>query len=63
MLSIFFFQLSLTCGLYLSGCLIDDIIIMGNDHLVIAKVKQHLFKHFQTKDLNKLKYLLGIKVE
>ena len=40
----------------------DDIIITSNDHDGIQKLKQHLFSHFQTKDLGKLKYFLGIEV-
>ncbi|XP_043808343.1 uncharacterized mitochondrial protein AtMg00810-like [Manihot esculenta] len=41
---------------------VDDIIITGNDHDGISQLKQHLFSHFQTKDLGKLKYFLGIEV-
>ena len=37
-------------------------VITGSDHDGIHKLKQHLFSHFQTKDLGKLKYFLGIKV-
>ena len=40
----------------------DDIFITGSDHDGIQKLKQHLFSPFQTKDLGKLKYFLGIKV-
>ena len=38
------------------------IVITGNDQDGITDLKQHLFKHFQTKDLGKLKYFLGIEV-
>ncbi|KAF3640417.1 Pre-mRNA-processing protein 40A [Capsicum annuum] len=34
----------------------------GNDEDGISKLKQHLFQHFQTKDLGRLKYFLGIEV-
>ena len=40
----------------------DDIIITSSDQDDIQKLKQHLFSHFQTKDLGKLKYFLDIKV-
>ena len=40
----------------------DDIVITGSDHDGIQKLKQHLFTHFQTKDLGKLKYFLGIEI-
>ena len=40
----------------------DDIVITGSDQEGVQKLKQHLFNHFQTKDLGKLKYFLGIKV-
>ena len=41
---------------------VDDIVIIGSDQADIQKLKQHLFNHFQTKDLGKLKYFLGIVV-
>ena len=40
----------------------NDIIITDSDHDGIQKLKQHLFNHFQTKDLGKLKYFLGIEI-
>ena len=39
----------------------DAIVITGNDHNGIQMLK-HLFSHFQTKDLGKLKYFLGIEI-
>ena len=39
---------------------VDDIVITGQDG--IQKLKQHLFSHVHTKDLEKLKYFLSIKV-
>ncbi|XP_047264082.1 uncharacterized mitochondrial protein AtMg00810-like [Capsicum annuum] len=41
---------------------VDDIVITGNDEDGITKLKQHPFQHFQTKDLARLKYFLGIDV-
>ena len=41
---------------------VDDIVITGTDQDGIQKLKQHLFSYFQTKDLGKLKYFLGIEV-
>ena len=41
---------------------VDNIVITGTDQDGIQKLKQHLFSHFQTKDLGKLKYFLGIEV-
>ena len=40
---------------------VDDIVITGNDQDDIQKLK-HLFSHFQTKDLKKLKYFMGIEI-
>ena len=40
----------------------DDIVITDSDQDGIQKLKQHLFSYFQTKDLGKLKYFLGIEV-
>nr|KYP68976.1 hypothetical protein KK1_022626 [Cajanus cajan] len=41
---------------------VDDIVITGNDATRISQLKDHLFSHFQTKDLGSLKYFLGIEV-
>ena len=41
---------------------VDDIVITGSDQDGIQKLKQHFFTHFQTKDLGKLKYFLGIEI-
>ena len=41
---------------------VDDIVITGSDHHGIIQIKQHLGHHFQTKDLGKLRYFLGIEV-
>ena len=41
---------------------VDDIVITGNDQDGITDLKQHLFKHFRTKDLGRLKYFIGIEV-
>ena len=40
----------------------DDIVISSSDQDGIQKLKQHLFSHFHTKDLGKLKYFLGIEI-
>ena len=36
--------------------------ITGNDTAKITQLKEHLFSHFQTKDMRSLKYFLGIEV-
>ncbi|RVW21066.1 Retrovirus-related Pol polyprotein from transposon RE2 [Vitis vinifera] len=41
---------------------VDDIVITGNDQEGIQRLKQHIFNHFQTKDLGKLKYFLGLEI-
>ena len=41
---------------------VDEIVITGSDQDDIQKLKQHLFNHFQTKDLGKLTYFLGIEI-
>ena len=41
---------------------VDDIVITGNDQDGIQTLKQHLFNHFQTKDLGKLKHFLRIEI-
>ena len=55
--SIFYHHTSLGRCIYLIVYL-DDIVIMGNDQDDIQRLKQHLFNHFQIKDLGKLKYFL-----
>jgi len=49
------------------GCIylvvyVDDIVLTGSDHHGIYQLKQHICYHFQTKDLVKLRYFLGIEV-
>ena len=41
---------------------VDDIVITGSDLDGIRKLKQYLFSRFQTKDLGKLKYFMGIEI-
>ena len=41
---------------------VDDIVITSNNQDGIQKRKQHLFNHFQTKDLGKFKYFLRIEI-
>ena len=41
---------------------VDNIVIIDNDQDGIHILKQHLFSHFQTKDLGNLKYFLGIEI-
>ena len=41
---------------------VDDIVIIGTDQDSIWKLEQHFFNHFQTKDLGKLKYFMGIEI-
>ena len=57
---IFYHHTSLRQCIYLI-VYVDDIVIMGNGQDDIQRLKQHLFSHFQTKDLGKLKYFLRIE--
>ena len=41
---------------------VNDIVITSSDSDSITQVKQHLCHHFQTKDLGKLRYFMGIEV-
>ena len=41
---------------------VDDIVITGSERTGIVDLKQYFSKHFFTKDLGKLGYLLGIEV-
>ena len=41
---------------------VDDIIITGNNEEEISNLKEKLFKEFEMKDLENLKYFLGIEV-
>ena len=59
--SVFYHHTSLRRCVYLI-VYVNDIVITCNDRDGIRKLKQHLFSHFQTKDLGKLKYFLGIKI-
>ena len=59
--SIFYHHTSTRQCIYLI-VYVDDIVITGSDHDGIQKLKQHIFSHFQTKNLGKLKYFLGIEV-
>lgn len=40
----------------------DDIIITGNDEEEMKKLKAHLAREFEIKDLDKLRYFLGMKI-
>ena len=40
----------------------DNIVITDSDQDGIRKFKLHLFSHFQTKDLGKLKNFLGVEI-
>ena len=49
-----------------SGCVIltvyvDDILVTGSDLTGIQRTKDHLQKHFVTKDMDRPKYFLGIE--
>ncbi|RVW97054.1 Retrovirus-related Pol polyprotein from transposon RE1 [Vitis vinifera] len=58
---VFYHHNSLSQCIYLI-VYVDDTVITGNDQEGIQRLKQHLFNHFQTKDLGKLKYFLGLEI-
>jgi len=41
---------------------VDDIVLTGSNNHGISQLKQYICHHFQTKDLSKLRYFLGIEV-
>ena len=41
---------------------VDDIVLIGNNLAEMEKLKRQLAKEFETKDLRKLKYFVGIEV-
>lgn len=53
-----------TCASHITILLIyvDDIVITGDDALVISLLQKYLCSRFNIKDLGSLKYFLGIKV-
>ncbi|RVW95638.1 Retrovirus-related Pol polyprotein from transposon RE1 [Vitis vinifera] len=59
--SVFYHHNSSSQSIYLV-VYVDDIVITGSDQEGIQRLKQHLFNHFQTKDLGKLKYFLGLEI-
>ena len=59
--SVFYHHTSLGQCIYLI-VYVDDIVITCNDHDCFQRLEQHLFSHFQTKDLRKLKYFIGIEI-
>jgi len=58
--SVFYSHTSLDKCVYLI-VYIDNIVIIGNDTTGISLLKEHLCRHFQTKDLRSLKYFLALK--
>ena len=59
--SVFYHHTSLGECIY-SIVYVYNIVRTGSDYDGIWKLKQHLFNHFQIKDLGKLKYFLGIEI-
>lgn len=41
---------------------VDDIVVIGNDEVEIARIKNALSREFEIKDLGSLRYFLGIEV-
>ena len=40
----------------------DDILLTESDSVALAETKEYLKRHFMMKDMEKLKYFLGIEV-
>ena len=59
--SVFYHHTSIGHCIYLI-VYVDEIVNISSNQYGIQKLKQHLFIHFQTKDLGKLKYFLGIEL-
>ena len=59
--SVFYHHMSSRQCIYLI-VYVDGIVITDNDQDGIRRLKEHLFSHFQTKDLGKLKYFMGIEI-
>jgi len=57
---VFYHHLSVGC-VYLI-LYVDNIVPTGSDHHGTSQIKQRLCHHFQSKDLGKLRYFLGIEV-
>ena len=49
-------------GIILLVVYVDDIVITGNDMAGISSLKSFLHRQFHTKDLEMLKYFLGVEV-
>ena len=49
--------------MFIMGVYVDDIILAGKSESAIQKVKDDLSRKFDTKDLGKLSYFLGMKIE
>ena len=41
---------------------VDDIVVTGDNHEEMARLKKYLATQFEIKDLGKLRYFLGIEV-
>lgn len=41
---------------------VDDMVLTGNDSILLAKVKTFLASHFKFKNLGTLKFFLGLEV-
>jgi Reverse transcriptase (RNA-dependent DNA polymerase) len=41
---------------------VDDVLLANNDKNMMSETKKFLFNHFDTKDLDKASYVLGLKI-